>query len=86
MSVNPEPWLQRWAASIVAAARGGPVLEIGCGTGDDTVALASMGLEVVAFDLSPEAVAAARRAAPAARISVQDLLIPSRSNVPASAS
>jgi len=69
----PDPWLEPWLPQLQAHSAGLPVLEIGCGSGDDTAALAAAGLPVVAFDLSPEAVAAARQRVPQARIGCQDL-------------
>lgn len=39
---------------------GGPVLELGCGTGRVTLPLAAAGLEVVGLDCSPEMLAVAR--------------------------
>jgi SAM-dependent methyltransferase len=68
----PDPWLERWLPLVKQRAGAAPVLEIGCGAGDDTVTLLGAGLRVVGFDLSPEAVAAARERAPEARLSVQD--------------
>ncbi len=68
-----DPWLQRWLPTIGAHANGKPVLEIGCGSGDDTRTLTAAGLQVVAFDLSAEAVDAARRQAPTARIEQRDI-------------
>ena len=50
-------------------ARIGPVLEIGCGTGEVTAALAARAESVLGLDLSPEMVAAAReRCAGAANV------------------
>jgi SAM-dependent methyltransferase len=49
------------------------VLEIGCGSGADTVELLRSGLQVVAFDLSLEAVAAAKQVAPSAEITAQSV-------------
>ena len=69
----PDPWLEPWLPQLRAHAAAGPVLEIGCGSGDDTVTLAAAGLDVVAFDLSPEAVSAARARVPQARIGCQDV-------------
>jgi len=71
--MTADPWLQRWLPRIAETARGAPILEIGCGVGDDTAVLTQCGLEVVAFDLSPEAVSEARNAAPAAIITVQSV-------------
>jgi len=39
---------------------GGPVLDVGCGTGRLTCAIAAAGLEITGFDLSPEMLARAR--------------------------
>ena len=36
-----------------AKAHGGPILELGCGTGRVTIPLASNGFEVVGIDISP---------------------------------
>ncbi len=51
-----------------AAARPGRALELGCGTGTDTVYMASRGLDVTAVDMVPKALAAARRKASAAGV------------------
>ncbi len=72
----PDAWLDRWLAQIHAHAPDGRVLEIGCGHGDDTATLAAAGLSVQAFDLSPAAVAMARRRVPQARIGCQDVRAP----------
>jgi len=71
-----DPWLQRWLPALATAANGGPVLEIGCGAGDDTVVLVRAGLSVVAFDRSPDAVATTIASAPAATVSVHDVRDP----------
>lgn len=69
----PDPWLDRWLPLVVERAGTGPVFEIGCGHGDDTAVLAGAGLGVVAFDLSPTAVAAARLRVPSATIDCRDV-------------
>lgn len=71
-----DSWLDRWLPEIVARAGGRPVLEIGCGNGDDTVTLTDAGLDVIAFDLSDEAVHRARLRAPKARIERRDIRQP----------
>jgi len=71
-----DPWLNRWLPVAVERAEGGPVLEIGCGHGDDTAVLARAGLRVIAFDLSPVAVAAARIRVPSASIECRDVRDP----------
>lgn len=69
-------WLDRWLPLLIERAAGGPILEIGCGAGDDTATLTASGLTVIAFDISPEAVAAATLCAPQARIERQDVRAP----------
>ena len=71
-------WLDRWLPLIAERAGDAPVLEIGCGHGDDTAVLAAAGLRVVAFDLSALSVAAARLRVPSARIERQDYAITAR--------
>jgi SAM-dependent methyltransferase len=71
-----DPWLSRWLPAIAERAGTGTVLEIGCGSGDDTETLVAAGLSVVAFDMSEQAVAKARARAPAAAIFCQNVLDP----------
>ncbi|RYF80804.1 MAG: class I SAM-dependent methyltransferase [Comamonadaceae bacterium] len=71
-----DPWLGRWLPLIHERAGTRPVLEIGCGHGDDTATLSGQGLPVIAFDLSRVSVAAARLRAPAARIECRDIRDP----------
>lgn len=71
-----DPWLQRWLPLAVTHAGDGPVLEIGCGHGDDTAVLAGAGMKVTAFDLSPTAVAVAKLRVPSARIECGDIRDP----------
>lgn len=54
---RPQPAI---ASLVVAAAVVGPVLDVGCGTGENALELARSGLEVVAVDSSPAAIAVAR--------------------------
>jgi ubiquinone/menaquinone biosynthesis C-methylase UbiE len=56
-------WNAYWA--MYAALKGvkGRALVVGCGDGEDAIRLAKMGLEVYAFDLSPEAIRAGRELA-----------------------
>ncbi len=54
--------------------RGGPVADLGCGTGRVTAYLASAGLDVAGIDLSPEMLAVARRDHPGLRFSEGSLL------------
>jgi ubiquinone/menaquinone biosynthesis C-methylase UbiE len=78
---QPNPHLTQWAKT--AAERGivGPgrrALVVGCGVCDDPGFLASLGCEVTAFDVSPTAVAEARRRFPGSPVNYQvaDLLAP----------
>ena len=68
----PDPWLTRWLPLVRERAAGTPLLEIGCGHGDDTAELVKAGLEVVAFDLSALSVGIARIRVPTAQIECQD--------------
>ena len=71
-----DDWLDPWLPELKARTAGAPVLEIGCGSGDDTATLAAAGLAVVAFDLSPQAVAATRARVPQAVVACQDVRDP----------
>ena len=78
---QPNPHLTEWAKT--AAPRGiiGPgrrALVVGCGVCDDPGFLASLGCQVTAFDVSPTAVAEARRRFPRSPVDyeVADLLAP----------
>ncbi|KQP21809.1 bifunctional 2-polyprenyl-6-hydroxyphenol methylase/3-demethylubiquinol 3-O-methyltransferase UbiG [Pseudorhodoferax sp. Leaf267] len=71
--MQADPWLDPWLQMVRRHAAGAPVLEIGCGTGADTATLVAAGLQVVAFDRSATAVAAARLRVPAATVLVRDL-------------
>ena len=71
--MQPDPWLTRWLPPIQQHAAHTPVLEIGCGAGEDTATLVAAGLRVVAFDLSASAVEQARAQVPGAAIHVQDV-------------
>ena len=52
-----------------ALASGGPVLELGCGTGRVALAIAEAGIDVTGVDISPRMVEAARRKSDAAKLS-----------------
>lgn len=51
--LRPYPEVLEWAKELP---KNGVVLNIGCGMGNHTIALAKQGFEVVAFDASPQAV------------------------------
>jgi SAM-dependent methyltransferase len=57
-------WGGRWIEPFLGplrAAEARLLLEVGCGTGNDAARLAEAGFDVTAVDLSPEAIARARR-------------------------
>ncbi|MFE3542737.1 class I SAM-dependent methyltransferase [Nocardia sp. NPDC059177] len=65
---GPAPWdigtAQPAVTRLIAAgAFTGEVLDVGCGTGDNTVALAATGLHVLGVDVAETALAIARRTA-----------------------
>ena len=75
------PHLTEWAAAAAARGVAGPgrrALVVGCGVSEDPVFLAGLGCEVTAFDVSPTAVAEARRrfAGTPVTFRVADLLAP----------
>jgi SAM-dependent methyltransferase len=61
-------------AELVLAAGGGPVADIGCGSGRVSAHLERLGLSVSGIDLSPEMIAAARRRYPGLRFEVGSML------------
>lgn len=63
----PRPGLVRWLDRNPPAPAT-PALVIACGLGDDAEELARRGCEVEAFDLSPTAIATARRRFPGTRV------------------
>jgi SAM-dependent methyltransferase len=48
---NYEPWLERWQP-LLEAGRGIPVLDLGCGSGHDSLYLTDQGFQVIAADFS----------------------------------
>lgn len=78
---EPNPHLTEWATDATARGVAGPgrrTLVVGCGVCDDPGFLASLGCDVTAFDISPTAVAEARRRFPDSGVNYQvaDLLAP----------
>lgn len=55
--LTPHPYLQDWLTNHHPFASGQKALVIGCGLGDDAQALAELGFEVTAFDISQSAIA-----------------------------
>ena len=59
--LSPHPLLAAWLGAMPAPAAGARALEVGCGLGDNAAGIAARGFRVTAFDLSPRAIAWARR-------------------------
>ena len=59
-------WLERWLPLLHQRCPGAPILEIGCGTGEDSVTLAAAGFTLTAFDLDAAAVLTASERVPKA--------------------
>jgi SAM-dependent methyltransferase len=81
---RPSPELQRVLGALKLTP--GRALELGCGTGTNSVWLAQQGFEVTALDLSEEAIKQARQRAQAANVNVNfvvgDVLAPPRFEQP----
>lgn len=65
----PNPNLLLWAERERLGGRGLGALKVGAGMGDDAEALAELGFEVVAFDISPSAVEMAKDRFPETAVS-----------------
>jgi 2-polyprenyl-3-methyl-5-hydroxy-6-metoxy-1,4-benzoquinol methylase len=79
--LTPHPYLQDWLTNHQPFGSQQKALVIGCGLGDDAEALASLGFEVTAFDISPTAIAWCQERFPDSTVNyiVADLLaIPSQ--------
>jgi SAM-dependent methyltransferase len=63
-----DPWLEKWLDLIQKQANGGRVIELGCGSGWDTVDLVSAGCRVVAGDIFSENLAECAASARGANI------------------
>jgi SAM-dependent methyltransferase len=76
VDLAPNPYLVEWLARNPGPR--GRALVVGCGYGDDAELLASCGMEVVAFDVAPTAIARcrARFAESSVRYEVADVLRP----------
>jgi SAM-dependent methyltransferase len=74
----PHPLLVDWAAAQPPPGRAHRALVVGCGLGEDAAYLSGLGWGVTAFDISPSAIATARRRFPTvpADFRVADLFNP----------
>ena len=75
---EPSRYLTGWAAARAPRGTGRRAIVVGCGLGDDAEFFAGLGFQTTAFDISPTAIASARRRFPgsAVRYEVADLLHP----------
>ncbi|KXK03888.1 MAG: type 11 methyltransferase [Acidobacteria bacterium OLB17] len=69
--LEPNPYFKRWADSIGLKGDGRSALVVGCGLGDDANFLADLGFKVTAFDLSPAAIAWAKKLYPRSEITFE---------------
>ena len=67
-----DSWLDKWLALIQKKSAGGYVLELGCGSGRDTVDLLSAGCKVIATDLSMKNLAVCTKSVPQASLVQMD--------------
>ena len=70
-----DPWLERWLP-VLDAAHGRPLLDLGCGNGQDSARLAAHGHCVMAADLSRQALRACGGVAPKTRRLLADIRDP----------
>jgi SAM-dependent methyltransferase len=75
ITLDNDPWLERWQG-ILATAREGKILELGCGSGRDSRYLTGLGLQVIAGDYSQAALESCRQLAPLADIRLIDIRTP----------
>jgi SAM-dependent methyltransferase len=54
--LEPNPYLLKWLGENSTKHKGHKAVVVGCGVGDDAEALSERGYEVLAFDISPEAI------------------------------
>jgi SAM-dependent methyltransferase len=69
-------WLLPWIPLLKQHYQETPLLELGCGSGADTLTLTRAGFKVNALDISEQAIAAAKLHAPLAHYSHQSILDP----------
>jgi len=74
---DADPWLDAWLPRIRERTAAHPiVLELGCGSGRDSVVLAAAGCRVIGVDRSASAIEAARVRVPSGEFHVQDVREP----------
>jgi SAM-dependent methyltransferase len=68
-----DPWLKKWLDLIKQRSLDGSVLELGCGSGWDTLELLSAGCKVIAVDSSTENLAECAKSVPQAYLVQLDI-------------
>lgn len=71
-----DPWLQRWLPMLAARSADACILELGCGSGQDSAALAAAGHAVVGIDRSERSIAGAKARVPSGDFHCQDIRAP----------
>jgi SAM-dependent methyltransferase len=74
---NDKPVYDLWLdkhAGMLEASRDRPILDLGCGLGNDSLCLTERGFQVVSCDISESAVAAVKKHVPDARCMAFDML------------
>ena len=67
--LEASPYLLDWLKECPESAIGKKAIVIGCGVGDDAQALSEFGYEVIAFDISPEAIRLCKNRYPDTKVS-----------------
>jgi len=68
-----DPWLEKWMDLLQKKSTGGRLLELGCGSGWDTVNLLSVGCSVIATDIEGAKLLECAKSAPSAGILQMDI-------------
>jgi SAM-dependent methyltransferase len=76
MAHGSDFWLERWLPLLAERCAGARILELGCGSGQDSAVLAAAGYALVGVDLSERSIAGARARVPGAEFHCQDLRAP----------
>jgi SAM-dependent methyltransferase len=67
----PSRYLTQWATARALDGAGRTAVVVGCGLGDDAEFIAGLGFQTLAFDISPTAIATARRRFPGLTVQYQ---------------
>lgn len=69
-------WLERWLPLLARHSANLPILELGCGSGQDSAVLAAAGHAVIGIDLSERSIAGVRARVPSGKFHCQDIRAP----------